>query len=678
MPDTTLLKVSYGTKAKYDAVASKVNGTLYVITDQHRMFVKLPDLDPFELNASEAAVANSVAQTLLFSNAAGGGDAAGAYNGSTGSTTKTVGCVTIGALHSSKAISGVAFSNEKIVISLADNTTTFETAVIKPANATHADTAGSVGGSLTFGNKSYNGASGQTLTLADLLTDGKVPLSYIPASAQERIYALPSNRTLASITEAQAQPGDIVKTTDSTTGITSMYIVTSYDSHASLSNNDETLSFEPFAAGHSVSADTAYALSNGLTFHFVGNISFQYAGTASNNQVYIGNRLTASVSNESVQNGTVTGSDGVYLNLSSMAGNADTWGVKSTLRLVGSGPVRVTSDAGVISFAVNAMSGATQNSAGTAGLVPAPAATGGTTSYLDAYGNWSVPANNNIYHTSGSWGGTNNLTYTAVTNSTGIATGSGETLAFTLPRASEVNLSWVDLGTRSTSYGVVKGATDGSIQISDSGVISVPSMQGSAANAAGRKGLVPAPEAGIGSTAFLRADGTWATPSYTQNTHYEAYLIVTDATTDTQNKSGTVANGSVILNVVEALEGSNVRNTRTGNAHKIVGSDGIAVTALVSETRTDINIAHTNVLSTGVNTLWGPNANTTVTLNAGTTMVVPAFKYDANGHITEATQVTFQVGAVTAVADFGSANGGQKIATILGTDIYTGIAWGEL
>ena len=155
-------------------------------------------------------------------------------------------------------------------------------------------------------------------------------------------------------------------------------------------------------------------------------------------------------------------------------------------------------------------------------------------------------------------------------------------------------------------------------------------------------------------------------------------MIVTDATTDTQNKSGTVANGSVVLNVVEALEGSNVRNTRTGNAHKIVGSDGIAVTALVSETRTDINIAHTNVLSTGVNSLWGPNANTTVTLNAGTTMVVPAFKYDANGHITEATQVTFQVGAVTAVADFGSANGGQKIATILGTDIYTGIAWGEL
>jgi len=193
MPDTTLLKVSYGTKAKYDAVASKVNGTLYVITDERRLFVKLPEIDAFELNASQASVANSVAQNLLFVSTANGGDVAGAYNGSTGSSVKTVGCKTIGALHSSQAISSVAFANEKIVISLADNTTTFETGTIKPAQATHADTAGSVGGVLTFGTKTYNGSQGQSITLGDLLPNGKLDISYIPPTALERIYVMALN-----------------------------------------------------------------------------------------------------------------------------------------------------------------------------------------------------------------------------------------------------------------------------------------------------------------------------------------------------------------------------------------------------------------------------------------------------------------------------------------------------
>ena len=457
-----------------------------------------------------------------------------------------------------------------------------------------------------------------------------------------------------------------------------MYIVVAYDSHASLSNNDETLSFEPFAAGRATEATLAHGLANGLTFNFVGNVSFQYTGGSSNNVAYIGNRITASVSNESVQNGTVTGNGGVYINLSSMAGNTDTWGVKSYIRLTGSGAVGVTADAGVVTIAVAAMGGATQNSAGTAGLVPAPSATGGTTSYLDAYGNWSVPANNNIYHTSGTWGGANGITYTAVTNSVGGAVGTAEQLAFTLPRASEVNLSWTDLGTRSTSYGVVKGATDGSIAISDSGVISVPTLTGATASTDGKKGLVPAPTAGTQSTLFLRADGTWATPNYINDTHYNATLVVTDAATDSANKGGSVANGQVFINLVEAPEVSGSATIRS--THKIVGSQGIAVTAGVEtgQTRTDITVAHTNVLSTGVGSLWGPSALATVTLNAGSTIVVPAFKYDVNGHITEATQITFQMGAVTVVSDFGAANGGQKIATVLGTDIYTGIAWGEL
>jgi len=57
---------------------------------------------------------------------------------------------------------------------------------------------------------------------------------------------------------------------------------------------------------------------------------------------------------------------------------------------------------------------------------------------------------------------------------------------------------------------------------------------------------------------------------------------------------------------------------------------------------------------------------------------LPSFAYDSNGHITGASATTLQIGSVTAVAAYGAANGGQKIATVLGTDIYTGIAWGEL
>ena len=108
----TLLKVSYGTQAKYNALASKENGTFYVLTDNHKMFVKLPDFDPFELNAATAATANAVVQNLTFTTTANGGDSAGTYNGSTSSLVKTVGCNTIGALPYDKGIYGIAFNNE--------------------------------------------------------------------------------------------------------------------------------------------------------------------------------------------------------------------------------------------------------------------------------------------------------------------------------------------------------------------------------------------------------------------------------------------------------------------------------------------------------------------------------------------------------------------------------------
>lgn len=668
MPDTTLLKISYGTKAKYDAVASKVNGTLYVITDEHRLFVKLPELDAFELNSAQASVANSVAQNLVFVSTVNGGDVAGAYNGSTGSSVKTVGCKTIGALHSSQAISSVAFANEKIVISLADNTTTFETGTIKPAQATHADTAGSVGGVLTFGTKTYNGSQGQSLTLGDLLPNGKIDISYIPSTALERIYVMAQNELLYDLTDEQVQPGDLVK--DSANG--QMYACRPYYEGAANINRAKTLAFEPFVVGTAAKADVADGLTNGLRFNFLNNVTMTYTGGATNNQVYIGNRLTASSANDTTQNGTVTGAGGVFLNLSSQAGNTDTWGVKSSIKLVGTAPVSVTSDAGVISIGVGTMTGATAQAAGTAGLVPAPGATGNTTPYLDAYGNWTVPANTNIYHTTGTWNtGGDLLTFTAQPR--GNTVDSAYNFTFTLNRASEVDPTWTDITTRSTTYGVVKGATDRSIKISDSGVISVPWMQGATDSSAGRGGLVPAPAAGQ-TNYFLRANGTWAVPP-NDDTHYTATFVVTDAATDSTNKAGSVANGSVFMNLVEATPTNQKTITST---HKIYGNQGISVTAAVDGTRTDIIIGHTNTSVTGSGSTWGTYSATAITLNAGSSFSLPSFTYDSNGHITSASATTLQIGSVTAVAAYGAANGGQKIATVLGTDIYTGIAWGEL
>ena len=263
--ETTLLKIAYGTKAKYDAVASKVNGTLYVITDQNRLFIKLPDVDAFEINAANATQADAVRQSLTFTNDETLGNSAGTYNGSASSAVKIVGCQTIGALHSNKGAKAISLTNDKLTLTFNDNTY-IESAAIKPSNAGRADVADHVGASLTFGSTTYNGSTARTITLADLLTDGKVPAEYIPASALERIYVMGSNEELIDIVIAEVQPGDIVK--DKTTS--KMYVAKAYADRTESNpiNREKTLSFEEFAVGTAASAAQADSLKNGVTFHF--------------------------------------------------------------------------------------------------------------------------------------------------------------------------------------------------------------------------------------------------------------------------------------------------------------------------------------------------------------------------------------------------------------------------
>ena len=386
----------------------------------------------------------------------------------------------------------------------------------------------------------------------------------------------------------------------------------------------------------------------------------------------------ASGTNQSTSNGA-SSSGGVYLNLTNYAGNSNSLEVSSYVKLLGTSPVSVTSDVnGNITIAVATMTGATVSAAGTAGLVPAPEARGSNTAaprYLDNTGSWSVPANNNVYHTDGSWNtGGDLLTYTATTNG---SSASADRLSFTLNKASEVDPTWTDISTRSTTYGVIKGGLDRSVKISSDGVLTVPWLAGASSAAAGRGGLVPAPAAGD-QVKYLRGDGAWVTPP-NDDTHWTTYLVVTDATTDNLDKSGSISNGSVFINLVDSKSTGRVIES----THKIYGSAGIEVVGVVPTgvSRTDIEIKHVLGASVTGNSgadYIGTSSAQTITLNANSQFNIPSFKYDAQGHIRDVGQTTLKLGTVTTVADFAPENGGVQIATVFGQAIYTGIVWGVL
>lgn len=70
-------------------------------------------------------------------------------------------------------------------------------------------------------------------------------------------------------------------------------------------------------------------------------------------------------------------------------------------------------------------------------------------------------------------------------------------------------------------------------------------------------------------TTFLRSDGTWAAPTYTQDTHHQAKLIVGGSNTASANAARTATNNSIFLNLIED---SNVRSS-----HNIIGAGSVTV-----------------------------------------------------------------------------------------------------
>ncbi len=147
---------------------------------------------------------------------------------------------------------------------------------------------------------------------------------------------------------------------------------------------------------------------------------------------------------------------------------------------------------------------------GLAGLVPAPVAGSAVANkFLKADGTWSVPPG-------GSGSTATNLTVTETINTVTIASSSGS--GATIPAATSTAAGVLDSARAAKIDGMAAVATSGSYNdLSNKPTLpTAPSnMTGAAAGSAGAAGLAPAPAAGQ-QGAFLRGDGTWAAPSFTQ------------------------------------------------------------------------------------------------------------------------------------------------------------------
>ena len=104
-----------------------------------------------------------------------------------------------------------------------------------------------------------------------------------------------------------------------------------------------------------------------------------------------------------------------------------------------------------------------------------------------------------------------------------------------------------------------------------------------------------------------------------------------------------------------------------GTWSQIIGGNGITVSKNGSFT-----ISHSNAVTERVSYL-GTSSDKTIDLGDGGSFVIPAIKYDAQGHITAATGPTITIGALDIDQELTS---GLHVATIEGVEIYSGVEWG--
>ena len=200
------------------------------------------------------------------------------------------------------------------------------------------------------------------------------------------------------------------------------------------------------------------------------------------------------------------------------------------------------------------MSGATDSTSGTKGLVPAPS-TGAANRYLRSDGTWAVPPDNNTTYTNmvgasssaagkaglvpapaagkqtqylrgdGTWATPTDTKYNnATTGAAGLMSAADKTKLDGIETGANKYVHPATSGNKHIPTGgsegkILRWSADGTAVWGDDKDTTYAVFRGASASAAGGTGLVPAP-AQNQHTRFLRADGTWQTPT---NTTYNVF-----------------------------------------------------------------------------------------------------------------------------------------------------------
>jgi hypothetical protein len=355
---------------------------------------------------------------------------------------------------------------------------------------------------------------------ASKIASGTISIDRLPKAALERLIVVADDTARFALTTATAQSGDTVKVTS--TG--KMYLI---KDESKLSSED---GYEPYTASQASSVPWSGVTGKPSTFTpptssatVLGGIKVGYTTSGKNYKVQLDSSGNAYVNVPwTDSNTTYTQATSDNLGLVKIGYSAN--GKNYPVALDGNGKMYVNVPWTDTNTTYTNMGAASASAAGSAGLVPAPAA-GKQASFLRGDGTWVIPTNTTYAKANTTTLGLVMIGYAE----------NGKNYPVELDSSGKmyVNVPWTDTN---TTYGVVgaNGSTglvkNGSTVTSASGYTACPivggipyykdtnttyaNMKAATASAAGAAGLVPAPAAGK-QTSFLRGDGTWVVPTNT-------------------------------------------------------------------------------------------------------------------------------------------------------------------